>query len=59
MDNERLKWNTVIINGKKVKVFEESYLFGAMWIQDGYCMILYYYNYEEVEVLEDLIESIK
>lgn len=59
MDNERLEWSTVILKGKKISLFEDSGDMGAMWMENGYCMHLYYSHCESFEIIKQMIESVQ
>lgn len=59
MDNERLKWSTVIINGKNIELFVDSSDMGAMWTEDGYFFFLIYYACEDIEIIKELVLSIE
>lgn len=59
MDNERLEWSTVIIDGKKIEVFMDSNDMGAMWTEDGYFMFLYYSECKDIEIIKQMVEAVQ
>lgn len=59
VDNEKGKWNTVLINNKDVKLFDYTTLMGAMWIEDGYYMLLIYHGCDDMEIVKEMVETMR
>ena len=59
VDNEKGKWSTVIINNKDVKLFDYTTLMGAMWIEDGYYMLLIYHGCDDIEIIKEMVETVR
>lgn len=59
IDNEKGKWSTVTIGDKEVKLCEHIDLMAAMWIEDGYYMVLVYHGCDDVEIIKEIVENVK
>ena len=55
MDNERLKWSSVTIDGKNIELFVDSSDMGAMWTEDGYFFFLIYYGCQDIKIIKELV----
>lgn len=58
IDKEKLNWSSTIINKKEVKLFENEYLKGAIWVENGYVFELYYVGCVEFKVIIEVIENL-
>ncbi len=59
VDKEKGEWSTVIINNQEVKLFDYTTQMGAMWIEDGYFMFLVYYGCDNIEIIKEMVETVR
>lgn len=59
VDNEKGDWSTIVINNQEVKVFDYTTKMGAMWIEDGYYMLLIYHGCDDMEIVKEMVETMR
>ncbi len=59
VDNEKGEWSTIIINNHEVKLFDYTVQKGAMWIEDGYYMLLEYHGCDDMEIIKEMVETVR
>lgn len=59
VDNEKLKWSNVIVDGMDIKIYENTDIMGAIWIEDGYSMRIAYYGCKDIEIIKEMVRTIK
>lgn len=59
VDNENGRWSIAIINNQEVKLFDYTTQMGAMWVEDGYFMLLVYYGCDNIEIIKEMVETVQ
>lgn len=59
VDNEKGEWSNILINDHEVKLFDYTTKMGAMWIEDGYYMNLVYHGCDDMEIIKEMVETVR
>lgn len=59
VDNENIEQYIAIIGNKEVTLSHYGTQMSAMWIEDGYFMLLMYYGCDNIEIIKEMVENVR
>lgn len=58
-DNESGKQTVVVLGNKEVILSDYGTQIGAVWVEDGYFMLLVYYGCDDIEIIKEMVDTIR